>query len=79
MTPKQQSNRQYYMEHKEAILARKKDYVEENRDFVNARERRRKRKPGNKCLICGSVMITDGDIWSCLDPECESDFVEVEK
>lgn len=78
MTSKQKSNREYYRANKARILAEKKRYVEENREAVNERERRyraQRRKPGMKCLICGGQLITDGDIWSCLEPTCEADFM----
>jgi hypothetical protein len=78
LTDKQVKNRRYYRQHKDKIKARKKVYHDEHREERNAAARRRRRKPGKKCFLCGGEIVTDGSVWSCMNPECEADFVEVD-
>lgn len=77
LTAKQIADRRYYREHKSKIAGQKKIYRAEHREQINAAARKRRTKPGRKCFLCGGEIITDGDVFSCLNPECEADFMEV--
>ena len=78
MTEKQKSNRDYYQAHKEEIIANQKLKRKESK------EKRRYRRPGTRCLLCGGMLVKEnnaryGVMWSCLEPDCEADFQEVVK
>lgn len=77
LTPKQIAARKYHAEHREEILARKRRIYEQTRPEDRPRRIGKPRIPGHKCFLCGHEVIKDGDKWSCLNPSCEADFVEV--
>ena len=76
LSDKQIAWRKYYRENRAQLLQKKKDKAALNPNYRPREERMIKRV----CFNCGGKVVQDefSGIWQCLNPECESEFQEVD-